>query len=73
METWMIPEDSWKPVGGPPAAPTKPRKARKAPSLATMERWMSAGVAKATDGCRVEPDGRCPHGKKSWLLVLGLI
>lgn len=31
------------------------------------------GVAKATDGCRVEPDGECTHGKKSWLLVMGLI
>ena len=41
--------------------------------LATMEKWMSEGAAKATDGCRVESDGRCPHGKKSWLLVLGLI
>ena len=41
------------------------------PSIATMERWLEAGVAKATDGCRVEPDGTCPHGKRSWLVVLG--
>ena len=26
-----------------------------------------------TDGCRVEPDGICPHGHKSWLLELGYI
>lgn len=45
----------------------------KEPSVATMERWVLAGVAKATDGCRVEPDGECPHGKQSWLLALGLI
>jgi hypothetical protein len=25
------------------------------------------------DGCIVEPDGRCPHGYRSWLLVAGLI
>ena len=45
----------------------------KVPSLNTLERWMADGVAKATDGCRVEPDGHCPHGKPSWLLRLGLI
>ena len=45
----------------------------KRPSLATMEKWMENGVAKATDGCRVEPDGHCPHGHPSWLLQLGLI
>jgi hypothetical protein len=31
------------------------------------------GVADATDGCSVEPDGVCPHGHPSWLLRLGLI
>ena len=43
------------------------------PSLEVMEKWVSTGVARATDGCRVEPDGICPHGKESWLLVAGLI
>ena len=46
---------------------------KKTPSIKTMENWMENGVAKATDGCRVEPDGHCPHGKPSWLLELGLI
>ena len=45
----------------------------KEPSIATMYRWMAGGVVKATDGCKVEPDGTCPHGKPSWLLHLGLI
>ena len=27
----------------------------------------------ATDGCLVEPDGLCPHGHPSWLIVLKLI
>lgn len=49
-----------------PAAP-------KQPSIATMERWISNGVAKATDGCTVEPDGHCEHGKPSWLLQMGVI
>lgn len=31
------------------------------------------GIAEAEDGCRVETDGRCPHGYSSWLLVLGWI
>ena len=45
----------------------------KTPSLKTMTRWMMDGVARATDGCRVEPDGTCQHGAKSWLIVLGYI
>lgn len=43
------------------------------PSITTMEKWMNTGIAKATDGCKVEPDGTCPHGHQSWLLVKGLI
>ncbi len=55
-----------------PNAPIK-KPVKRTPSLTTMERWMSDGVAKATDGCEVEPDGHCPHGKPSWLLFLGYI
>lgn len=49
------------------------KKVKRVPSLSTLERWSFDGVAKATDGCRVEPDGTCPHGCKSWLIVLGYI
>ena len=49
------------------------RATRKTPSIATMQRWMNDGVVDATDGCRVEPDGSCPHGHNSFLLVLGYI
>jgi hypothetical protein len=49
------------------------KKRPKPPSLSTMERWMEEGVARAVDGCRVEPDGHCPHGSPSWLIELGLI
>ncbi len=49
------------------------RKIGKPPSVQTMEKWMSNGIAKATDGCSVEPDGICEHNKRSWLLELGLI
>lgn len=52
---------------------TTTAKKTKMPSIATMQRWLNDGVAKATDGCRVEPDGHCEHGKPSWLLRLGLI
>lgn len=45
----------------------------KAPSIATLERWSESGVAKATDGCRTEPDGHCQHGHASWLIVAGVI
>ena len=52
---------------------TKPWFQTRIPSVKTLERWIRDGVAKATDGCRVEPDGECPHGAKSWLIVLGYI
>ncbi len=48
------------------------KKKMKAPSYRTMMKWIDEGRSKATDGCWVEPDGRCPHGCKSWLLVLGV-
>lgn len=49
------------------------RKQTKEPSLRTMEKWVDDGIARATDGCRVEPDGTCEHGCESWLLKMGLI
>jgi hypothetical protein len=46
----------------------------KPPSIKTMERWVSDGVARATDGCGgIEPDGYCQHGNPSWLIRLGFI
>jgi len=45
----------------------------KEPSIKTLEKWVQDGIAKATDGCEVEPDGYCQHGKPSWLIELGLI
>ena len=45
----------------------------KVPGMKTLEHYVFDGVAKATDGCRVEPDGHCEHGHASWLLVLGLM
>lgn len=44
------------------------------PSFEEIESWvLEDGGCEATDGCWVEPDGTCPHGCDSWLLVLGLI
>lgn len=51
-----------------PPAPTDDE-----PDMDTLEFWTFDGVAEATDGCTVEPDGRCPHGHVSWLIHLGLI
>lgn len=45
----------------------------KRPSENTLWKWSDEGIAKAVDGCRVEPDGKCKHGYPSWLLVEGLI
>ena len=43
------------------------------PSLDQLMQWEMEGGCEATDGCWVESDGTCPHGKPSWLKVLGLI
>jgi hypothetical protein len=47
---------------------TEPR-----PTMEQLEEWICDGVAEATDGCRVEPDGTCEHGHSSWLMVLGFV
>jgi hypothetical protein len=49
-------------------APTEPE-----PGLETLGDWVMDGVAQATDGCNVEPDGICEHGNPSWLRYLGLM
>lgn len=54
-------------------AKEKSRKIIKEPTIRTMMKWCDDGIARATDGCKVEPDGVCPHGCRSWLLVKGLI
>ncbi len=48
-------------------------KCKAPPSVKTLEKWEENGTCKATDGCTVEPDGTCHHGKKSWLLVMVMI
>jgi hypothetical protein len=42
-------------------------------SIGTLSRIMNNGVGKAYDGCTVEPDGSCPHGYSSPLILLGMI
>lgn len=39
------------------------------------EGWVLDGVVPAccSEGCEVEPDGRCEHGAPSVLLVMGLV
>ena len=43
------------------------------PDMETLEDWLMDSGCEATDGCWVEHDGHCPHGKPSWFLKLGLI
>lgn len=38
-----------------------------------LEEIMFDGLAETFDGCTVEPDGRCSHGFRSPLLILGFI
>jgi len=45
-----------------------------APDIETVMAWIDEdGGCEATDGCWVEVDGRCPHGKPSWAVWLGLV
>ena len=44
------------------------------PTFEQIQSWFEDdGGCEATDGCWVEVDGTCPHGKKSWMIVLGLV
>lgn len=43
------------------------------PDIEELEYYALDGVVPATDGCRVEPDGTCPHGHVSWFIYLGVI
>lgn len=43
------------------------------PSIDQLMEWEHEGGCEATDGCWVEPDGTCQHGKPSWLLQMGMI
>lgn len=62
-------------VAGPVRRTTNPypRPTRGTPSMKALEHMVFDGVARATDGCSVEPDGTCPHGYPSWLLQLGYV
>lgn len=48
--------------------PTEPE-----PDIEQLQFWTMDGVCDATDGCQVEPDGKCPHGYPAWLLFLGYV
>lgn len=41
--------------------------------MSALEDMVLDGVVETVDGCSVEPDGVCPHGTHSPLLVLGII
>jgi hypothetical protein len=45
------------------------------PTLEELQEWMDEGGCEVAGSCHcwVEPDGVCEHGKRSWLLVLGII
>jgi hypothetical protein len=61
---WLEHAEKWNPCD--------PSRAQ-APDLETLMAWEAEGGCEAVDSCWVEPDGTCPHGCPSWLLVMGLI
>jgi hypothetical protein len=64
IQGWLEDAEKWDPCD-----PSKVQ----APDLETLLAWEAQGGCEAVDSCWVEPDGTCPHGCPSWLLVLGLI
>ena len=48
--------------------PTEPT-----PDIEQLMEWDSDGGCEATDGCWVEPNGKCEHGHDSWLRYMGMI
>ena len=40
------------------------------PDEDTLADWLADGVCRAPDDCLVTPEGECPHGLVSWLVVL---
>lgn len=45
----------------------------KTPTLRTLEKWATDGVARSMLGRKVEPDGWDSDNSPSWLLALGLV
>jgi hypothetical protein len=43
------------------------------PTMEDLKYWTFDGVCETPCGCRVEPDGFCEHGNKSWLLLLEMV
>ena len=63
-----------RPVGeDPDREPRWPSPTVAQPSIEELEEFEEDGGCLATDGCWTDPDGTCPHGHPSWLLVLGMI
>jgi len=48
--------------------PTEPE-----PRMRELDAMLMDSVCESTDGCTVEPDGKCEHGHVSWLRYLGII
>jgi len=43
------------------------------PTVEQLMEWEEDGGCEATDGCWVEPDGKCEHGCNSWMIEMELI
>jgi len=54
---------------------TRPHPNACQPTIDDLMAWEADGGCEACceEGCWVEPDGYCPHGYPSWLIVMGLI
>lgn len=49
------------------------KRIKKIPGTKTLQKYMFNGICPTPDGCKVEPDGTCPHGWDAWLKIMGVI
>ena len=50
-----------------------PQPTEEPPGDDELQRMVIDAIVEATEGCSVEPDGVCEHGRPSWLLHLELV
>jgi hypothetical protein len=62
------PPDILRQIHGDPSLWPRPTAER--PDDDALAEMMADGDCEATDGCTVDPDGICPHGHVSWLMVI---
>ena len=73
-QSWLEHATCTRSSGQSQAAPRWPEPTTERPDMETLIDWVIFdGDCEATDGCRIEVDGVCPHGHPAWPRRLGMI